>query len=201
MTTHTNKVLFKEEQRYKKPRIKYIMTAVVVILLLDVTFMVRQLLSSNPDSAAGGNEKTALLIATLVLIAVTAGFVVIFSRLKMITTVTEGGIQVLYPPILRKGKFIAGGDIERFEVRQYNPLIEFGGWGIKTRGRPLRRRRFGIALTAYGRSGLQLYLRDGKKLLIGTQRPEPFRHAVDKMLSGRNDDKNGPMNAEHIQHG
>lgn len=183
MTHYRGKVLFREEQRYKKPRIKYIITAVVVIMILNATFLVRQLVSISPDGTGDENERIVLITATIFLILFTTGFVATFSRLKMITQVTEDGIRVFYPPVLRKGRIIPRGNIERFEMRQYNPLIEFGGWGIKTRGRPIRRRRYGSALTAYGRSGLQLYLRNGKKLLIGTQRPQALRHAVEKMLS------------------
>ncbi len=177
-------MLFREEQRYKKPRIRYILTAMVVIMIVSTTFLIRQLLSTSPDDTANENERIVLITATIFLILFTIGFVSNFSRLKMITKITERGIQVSYPPILRKGRIIARGDVQRFEIRQYNPLIEFGGWGIKTRGRPFRRRQYGSTLTAYGRSGLQLYLRNGKKLLIGTQRPQALRHAVEKMLSG-----------------
>ena len=182
MTKNTNKVLFREEQRFRKPRIRYIITIVVVIQILIAALLIRQLMITNQNGAEDGNARIVLITAILFLILFTVGFVVNFSRLKMITIVTEDGIKVLYPPILRKGKIISCKDIDRFKIRQYKPLVEFGGWGIKTRGRPLRQRRYGKALTAYGRTGLQLYMKNGKKFLIGTQRPDPLKHAMSKML-------------------
>ena len=185
MTRNTKRVFFKEIQRYKKPWIRYIITAVVVIMILNATFLVRQLMASGQEGAADENERIVLITVTIFIIIFTLGFVINFTRMKMITIVTEEGIQVFYPPILRKGRTIHRRSIERFEIRQYKPLVEFGGWGIKTRGRPLRQRRYGKALTAYGKTGLQLHLRNGKKFLIGTQRPDPFRHAVSKMLESQ----------------
>ncbi len=186
MSSGKHKVQFKEEQRYKKPRIRYIMTAVVAFLLLDIAFLLSRVLGEQ--RAGGEDERTALLIAAAALVLFTGIFIVIFSRLKMITTVTDNGIRVSYPPILRKAKIIRKEEIARFEIREYKAIKEFGGWGIKTRHRLIRTRKYGKAITAYGKTGLQLYLSNGKRLLIGTQRGESLRYAVDKMMaSGEND--------------
>ena len=104
--------------------------------------------------------------------------------MKLITVVTDKEIQVFYPPLFKKGRFISKEEIHRFEVRQYNPIHEFGGWGYKYRGRLMRRKRFGVAFTAYGRTGVQLHLKSGKKILIGTQRTESIKYALTKMLEG-----------------
>ncbi|MBK8703741.1 MAG: hypothetical protein IPN33_08970 [Saprospiraceae bacterium] len=52
-------------------------------------------------------------------------------------------------------------------VRQYKPIAEFGGWGLRysMSGK-------GRALNVSGNMGLQLEFKDGKKLLIGTQKPK-----------------------------
>jgi chaperone required for assembly of F1-ATPase len=34
-----------------------------------------------------------------------------------------------------------------------------------------------------GNTGLQLYLVDGKKMLVGTQRPDAIKRAMEKMMS------------------
>lgn len=49
-------------------------------------------------------------------------------------------------------------------VRSYDPLGEYGGWGLK--GSSNHR-----ALNIAGSHGLQLELHNGKRLLLGTQRP------------------------------
>lgn len=176
------KVLFKEEQRYKKPRILYIMTAAVVVLVIDITFLIRHILYDSLVTPTYPYEATSLIIVTVLLVLFTAGFLYIFTRMKLITRVNDNGLQVFYPPLLKKGRTIAKEEIEGFEIRQYNPIREFGGWGIKPRARLLRRKKTGVSYTAYGRTGVQLWLRNGKKILIGTQRPEPFRYALARML-------------------
>ena len=37
-------------------------------------------------------------------------------------------------------------------------------------------------MTIKGKTGVQLYLKDGSKLLIGTQRAEAIRRAMDKIM-------------------
>ena len=51
------------------------------------------------------------------------------------------------------------------EVRQYKPLSEYGGWGL----------RYGSSGKAYnvsGNIGIQLHFKDGSTLLIGTNKKE-----------------------------
>ena len=64
--------------------------------------------------------------------------------------------------------------ISKAEVRKYNPITEFGGWGY----------RWGFGGTAVnisGNMGLQLDLSNGKKLLIGTQGPDELRSVLQRM--------------------
>ena len=58
-------------------------------------------------------------------------------------------------------------------MRQYSPIGEFGGWGIKY--------GFGGAGKVYnvsGNQGLQLVYHDGSKLLIGSKRPEEIQKII-----------------------
>ena len=62
-------------------------------------------------------------------------------------------------------------EIENVYPREYSPVAEYGGWGI----------RYGKSGSAYnmrGNRGIQLELKNGKEFLIGTQQPEPFMQAV-----------------------
>ncbi|RTQ50280.1 hypothetical protein EJV47_11680 [Hymenobacter gummosus] len=62
-------------------------------------------------------------------------------------------------------------EISRAYVRSYDPLGEYGGWGLKG----TRRNR---VLNVAGSEGIQLELLDGRRLLLGTQRPEEARRAL-----------------------
>jgi hypothetical protein len=51
------------------------------------------------------------------------------------------------------------------KVREYRPLAEYGGWGVRGFGK-------NRALNVSGNFGLQLVMKDGAKMLIGTQKPQ-----------------------------
>ena len=53
----------------------------------------------------------------------------------------------------------------------YSPIVEYGGWGIK--GMPSN-----SALNARGNQGVRLTLRSGKRVLIGSQKPDALADAL-----------------------
>jgi hypothetical protein len=59
-------------------------------------------------------------------------------------------------------------------VRAYDPLGEYGGWGLK--GSSGNR-----ALNIAGDQGLQLELQNGQRLLLGTQRPAEVTQALHQL--------------------
>jgi len=61
-------------------------------------------------------------------------------------------------------------------AREYKPIREYGGWGI-------RYVIGGIAYNVYGNKGVQLILKNKKKVLVGTQKPEEFYQAIVKANS------------------
>ena len=61
-------------------------------------------------------------------------------------------------------------------TRTYSPMREYGGWGI----------RFGKSGKAYnikGDEGLQLVFKNGKRLLIGSQKSQELAQAVDSIMT------------------
>jgi hypothetical protein len=66
--------------------------------------------------------------------------------------------------------------IMRAYQRTYHPLREFGGWGI--RGKAENR-----AFTFRGTDGVQIELRSGKKVLVGSQQAEGLAAAI-RALTG-----------------
>lgn len=66
--------------------------------------------------------------------------------------------------------------IDSAYVRSYNPIGEYGGWGI--RGGKLWSKSKGKAINVSGDIGIQLELKNGDKLLIGTQKKEEARSVL-----------------------
>lgn len=91
--------------------------------------------------------------------------------LNLETEISQEGISVRFFPFHLKKKFFAWDEIAKAEVREYSPLLEYGGWGI-------RRGRSGRAYNVKGKMGLQLVLKNGKKVLIGTQKAEELKQIL-----------------------
>lgn len=95
-------------------------------------------------------------------------------NVRLETVITAEGLYAKLFPLHLKFKFFAWDTISKIYVRNYCPLTEFGGWGL----------RYGFGGKAYnikGNMGLQLNFKDSSNLLIGTQRPEELRVILDKL--------------------
>lgn len=93
---------------------------------------------------------------------------------KLETSIDENGIQVRFLPFIIKPKLIPWSELDSVHVRQYKPLREYGGWGL----------RFGPNGKAYnvkGNQGLQLLFKDRTALLIGTQKPKELEEFLRKL--------------------
>jgi hypothetical protein len=89
------------------------------------------------------------------------------------TKVNEKGIEVRFFPFHFSFITISWDQLEKVELRQYNPLKEYGGWGLRYGSR-------GKAYNVSGNIGVQLFFKNGNSLLIGTNKK---KEAVLKKLS------------------
>ncbi len=95
--------------------------------------------------------------------------------IRLETEVRSDGLYVRFFPIHIRFKKFAAEDLDDFYTRTYRPMREYGGWGI----------RFGKSGKAYnikGNEGLQLIFKDGKRLLIGSQRSQELSEAVNSIM-------------------
>lgn len=99
----------------------------------------------------------------------------LFANTKLITRIEKDGIYVKFYPFHRKYKYYRWEKIARPYIRTYNPLSEYGGWGIRYRGGK------GMAYNVSGNQGLQLELDDGKKVPIDTANPADFEAVLNKV--------------------
>jgi hypothetical protein len=102
-------------------------------------------------------------------IAVVIGVAVLMYVMKLTVRVDEQALHVRFFPLVKKD--IPLEDIARWEARNYRPILEYGGWGIRCRWK-------GMAYNVSGKRGVQLEFTNGKLLLIGSQRPEELAAAI-----------------------
>jgi hypothetical protein len=110
-------------------------------------------------------------------------------RTKLVTKLDSSDLHLrIYPlkwsllPRRMTQKDIALGDIRRWEVRTYNSLLssEYWGWhfwglGVAKGGRYLYMMRPSNPIS--GR-GVQLWLSNGDRVLVGSERPEELVNAI-----------------------
>ena len=95
---------------------------------------------------------------------------ILFWIFKLQTIIKNDGIYVRFFPVHIAYRKYTWDKLIKVYVRQYNPITEYGGWGL----------RYGIfgkgnALNVSGNKGLQLQMLDKSALLIGTQKPEEIK--------------------------
>lgn len=149
----------------------YALTIAYFVFALFSQFVLKEPYGDKPMSDNG-----LLLTVTLVMVVLIASGYLLFGS-KLIVQVTNQAVSFTFWPYFRKPKSYSKIDIDRFEIRKYKPIIEYGGWGVK-RGK----KSIGKAFNVSGNIGLQLYLKNGRKVLIGTQRDSALLRAMKKMM-------------------
>ncbi len=112
-------------------------------------------------------------------VLITLGTCILFYMMYLKTEFRAKGIRYRFVPFHGKDRLIEWNEIEEYYIRQYNPIMEYGGWGIKFSHK-------GMVLNTKGNMGLQLILKNGRKILIGTQRADELDDFL-RSLDIRND--------------
>ncbi len=126
----------------------------------------------GPDDVGGQLLVSLLLIASF-------GIIYIF---QLHTKINDHGIHYRFFPFHTRFKSIPWKDMEKCYTRTYRPLTEYGGWGYK----------FGVsggkAFNIKGNQGIQIQFKNGKKLLIGTQRPKDMQAVINRYFKKKNNE-------------
>ncbi len=143
-------VLFLEEQRFLSGRV-----AVALVLAIVIASCV---LLANGQFAA------------LIGMGVGLAVVLIFAVTRLKVRVSPAGVEVEFRPLVHRRIPLA--DISTCEARVYRPIREYGGWGVRWGWKG------GRAYNVSGNRGVQLSLRSGESILLGSQRAEELASAI-----------------------
>lgn len=97
--------------------------------------------------------------------------VVLLTTIRLDTEINSLGIYYRFFP-LKKKIFIPKTEIKDCYFRIYKPIREYGGWGIRTG-------RQGRAFSIRGTKGIQILLKDGSLILIGTSDEIGIKRAIE----------------------
>jgi hypothetical protein len=148
--------VYLEEQKFNQP---------LVIIGLSIAFIVVGISSYN-DLEAISQSSLSTKIGSLSGLIIILFVGLLFLKLKLKTRVDEKGICYQFFPIHVSNKLITWDSISNCYIRKYNAIFEYGGWRIRFNFS----KKTGKAYTTKGTIGLQLELKNGKKLLIGTKK-------------------------------
>lgn len=154
--------LFSETQR-KQPLIAYLVMVPLVGLMIWA--IVQQIILGKPFGENPSSNLGLIAIGSLVFLLAALLFSI---RLEL--QVSKDSIRFRLSPITR-AKTVQTEQIALAEVIEYKPLQHFGGWG-------LRWGKYGAAYTVSGKYGLRIETKKGKKLFIGTAKPEKLKEAI-----------------------
>jgi hypothetical protein len=156
-------ILFREEQRFTETWIRVLVSAIVIVSWW--TF-VQQIVLGRPFGTNPAPDGLVWAIFAFAGIALPLFF--LLSRL--VTVVTPTDLRLHF--VLLKRRTIPLASIRRAEARDYRPIREYGGWGIRWAGKR------GWACATRGHRGVLLEIEGQKPLLVGSDRPEAFVEAL-----------------------
>lgn len=161
-------VLFFERQKFNQWWLWLILLGINGLFIFGVYKQIfgGQQFGDNPMSNDG------LLFATGLTILLT----VLFINFRLETQIERDGIYVRFFPFHFSFKHFPWDKISKSFVREYQPISEYGGWGLR-----LGLFGKGKAYNVSGNKGLQLEFTDHKKLLIGTNKPEELTAILEEI--------------------
>jgi len=161
-------VLFSEKQRFTQWWIWVILLAVNGLFVYGV---VQQVILGEPFGDKPMDNLGILLICGAMILLT---FMLLSTNL--VTEFSKDGISVRLFPFHWKTKHFSWNDIQTAAIRQYSPLVDYGGWGLR-----YSMTGAGKAYNISGNMGLQLEFKTGKKLLIGTQKAEEMNKVLEEI--------------------
>ena len=148
--------VFKEEQRFTQ---SWFIVVMGISLIVPLLFIIQEYMKEDSKFTTAG------FLGTLSVLLIS---IVPLFFFKLSTKIDEIGIHYQFFPFHLKLKCIAWQDIAKTYVRTYDPIGDYGGWGLK--GGAFWNSAKGKAINVSGDIGIQLELKNGQKLLIGTQK-------------------------------
>ena len=160
--------IFEESQRFNQWWI-YLIPVGIMLFSAYVTY--EQLWMGRPvgNNPLDNGDLWIMWLFTLPILGLVA-------IVRLDTSIDHKGIHVHLRPFTSTS--YSWDQIEQAYVRTYKPLREFGGYG-------LRFSRSGKAYNIKGNEGIQLVLKNGKQVLIGTQKRNELEKILEKMAGSR----------------
>lgn len=158
------KVIFRERQRFKQVWLWVVILGVSGIFWAGFVYQV--ILGGQY-----GNRPAPDVMLTIMTGLVGVGLPLFFYKMSLVTEVVPGQLRAQFWPFHLKPITIMLHELRSYEKVIYNPIREYGGWGIRGSMK-------GNAYNVYGNEGVKLHFYNQKPLLIGSQRANELFDAI-----------------------
>lgn len=165
---------FTETQRFRQITIWIILFIAGIVPTLIFAYGIYQQVYLGKQFGNHPMSNTALIIMFGFTFILFFSLCFLFGMIKLATIIDEAGIRYKMFPIHLKYRKLTWDMIESLEVIKYDPIKDYGGWGI----------RFGKKGRAYnisGDKGLYMVLKTGNSLLIGTQKETELKDFLGRL--------------------
>ena len=142
--------VFNESQTYRGTWLIYLILLIELptVILLTVLFFTSE-------------EKQEMGIALVFVFGIMSLALTLILNIKLETRIDHLGIQFRYLPFIRKWRLLSKESILAAEVITFNPLLDYGGWGMKGNKTT---KLYNIT----GDQGILVDTGESKKILLGT---------------------------------
>jgi len=164
-------LIYREEQKFAEWLRWLVCISMIVTALLSALAFKKEFAGYyRPDTME-------YIIAVVAGIGVPIAIAILFYFLELETEVRADGLYIRLFPFHIRYKRFAADQIAECYARRYKPIREYGGWGIRC-GLPGMGRAYNVS----GNKGVQLVFKDGRKLLIGSQKAEKLQQAIRSII-------------------
>lgn len=152
-----NEIIFSEQQKFNQ---WWLWLILIGINGLFIYGLIVQVFGGGHFGSKPMSNIEIVSVSIIILL-----FTIFFLNFRLDTSVKKEGIYVRFFPFHFKTKFYAWDRINKLYLKKYSPVKDFGGWGIRI-GFSGKGKAFNVS----GNIGLQIEFKNGKKLLIGTNK-------------------------------
>lgn len=161
-----NKIFFSERQRFKQIWLWIILLGINGFFIFG---LIKQVILEKQFGDKPMSDIGLFIVTTLTLF-----LSFLFFILRLETKIKTDGIYVRFFPFQLNFKHYPWDRLNQSFVRKYNPIGEYGGWGLRGLGK-------NKALNVSGDKGIQLITQDGSKLLIGTNKADEATETLKRL--------------------
>lgn len=163
--------VFNETQKFDQWWMKLVYFGMIAMLCY---FLYTEFVAQEAVDQVSADDTTGQWITMATIIPV----LILFYIFKLHTEIDEIGVHYQFLPFHFSKKTVRWADVEKCYVRTYSPIREYGGWGFRT-----SLGKNGKAYNVKGNKGIQLKLKNGDKILIGTQKAEDAQGVINRKFT------------------